>query len=73
MQLVYIYIYIYIYMQNWPHPVDLGFVYICQPCQIQKYHRGKRFVLYMYSIQDGSQQYSVTLYSELTSYNISIE
>ena len=27
------------------------FVYICQPCQIQKYHRDKQFVLYMYSIK----------------------
>ena len=60
-------------MQNWPHQVDLQFVYICQPGQIKKYYRGKRFVLYMYSIKDGSQQYSVTLYSEFTSYNISLE
>ena len=59
--------------KNWPHSVDLRFVYICQPCQIQKYHRDKRFVLYMYSIKDGSQQYSVTLYSVLTSYNIILE
>ena len=57
-------------MQNLPHSVDLRFVYICQPFQIQKYRRDKRFVLYMYSINDGSQQYSVTLYSEFTSYNI---
>ena len=57
-------------MQDWSHSVDLQFVYICQPCQIQKYHRDKRFVLYMYSIKDGSQQHSVTLYSEFTSNNI---
>ena len=57
-------------MQNWSHPVDLPFLYICQPCQIQRYHRKKRFLLYMYSIKDGSQQYNVTIYSELTSYNI---
>ena len=60
-------------MQNWLHPVDLRVVYICKPCQIQKYHRDKRFVLYMYSIKNGSQEYSVTLYSELTSYNIILE
>ena len=41
----------YIYMQNWLHPVDLRFVYICQPCQIQKYHRDKQFIIYMYSIK----------------------
>ena len=48
-------------MQSWLHPVDLRFVYICQPGQIQKYHCDKRFVLYMYSTKDGSQKYSVTL------------
>ena len=57
-------------MQNWLHPVDLRFAYICQPCQIQKYHLDNQFVLYMYSIKDGSKQYSVTLYSEFTSYTI---
>ena len=60
-------------MQNCPYPVDLRFVYIYQPCQIKKYHRDKRLVLYMYSIKDGSQQYSVTLYSKFTSYNIILE
>ena len=35
-----------------------------------KYHRHKRFVLYMHSIQDGSQQDSITVYSEFASYNI---
>ena len=39
-------------------------------CQFQKYHRRKRLVLYMHSIKEGSQQYSVTLYSEFTSYCI---
>ena len=38
-------------MQNWLHPVDLQFVYIFRPCQIQKYHRDKQFVLYMYRIK----------------------
>ena len=37
-------------MKNWLYPVDVRFVYICQPCQIKKYHRDKQFVLYMYSI-----------------------
>ena len=60
-------------MQKWLHPVDLRFVDICQPCQMQKYHRDKRFALYMYSVKDGSQEYSVTLYSELPSYNIILE
>ena len=60
-------------MKNWLHPVNLRFVYICQSCQIQNYHRDKRFVLYMYSIKECSQQYSVTLYSELTSYKIILE
>ena len=60
-------------MQNWLHSVHLRFVYICQPGKIQKYHRDKRFVLYMYCIKDGSHKYSVTLYSEFTSYNIILE
>ena len=38
-----------------------------------KYHHDKRFVLYMYSIKGGSQKYSVTLYSQFTSYNIILE
>ena len=59
-------------MQNWPHPVGLWFVYICQPCQIKKYHRDKQFVVYMYSIKNSSQKYSVMLYSEFISYNIII-
>ena len=57
-------------MQNWSHPVDLRFVYICQPRQIQKYHRDKRCVLCIYRIKNGSKKYSVTLFSEFTSYNI---